>query len=483
MLDNGSTGQASSRSPHASERRHLGAARLLRVRAARVEGAAGRDRARARRRAGDRDQRLCRCAASGCGSASSSARVYGCRGRCSTSSRDARLDDPAGVEDRDAVGDRRHDAEVVRDQDDRQVVLAAQAVEQPQDPRLHRHVERRRRLVGDQQLAAGRRARSRSRSAGASRPRTGAGTRAARRAGSGMRTSSSSSTARCSALAPAEAEVAPDVLGELPADRQHRMERRHRILEDHREVAPRDFAQLAGAACGAGRARRSGRSPPRRRRRAAARAARASTSSCRCRSRPRRRTPRPARRCSRRRRRPSRARRGVGSRTRRPSTSSRLTALSCERHAVRGSNTSRRLSPRKLNASTTVKIARPGNVPIHHHWKYCVPSATIDPHSAVGGCAPRPRNERPESSRIAFARSSVASTSTGPATFGSTSRNNRAPRAARRAGAPTARTPSRRPTARARARPARTTARRRRRSRAPRSAARGRARPRRPSRG
>src|SRR5207244_10710973 len=60
---------------------------------------------------------------------------------------------------------------------------------------------------------------------------------------------------------------------------------------------------------------------------------------------------------------------------------------SSERHAVRGSKTSRRLSPRKLNASTTVKIASPGNVPIHHHWKDCVPVATIEPHSARGGWA------------------------------------------------------------------------------------------------
>ena len=70
-------------------------------------------------------------------------------------------------------------------------------------------------------------------------------------------------------------------------------------------------------------------------------------------------------------------------------------------------------------------------MPIHHHCKYCVPVATIEPRSAFGGWAPSPRNESPESSRIAFARSSVARTSTGPATFGSTSRNS-----ARRAGAP-----------------------------------------------
>src|SRR3954470_455523 len=54
-------------------------------------------------------------------------------------------------------------------------------------------------------------------------------------------------------------------------------------------------------------------------------------------------------------------------------------------HEVWGSKKSRRLSPRKLNASTAVKIASPGKMPIHHHWKYCAPSATIEPHSACGG--------------------------------------------------------------------------------------------------
>ena len=72
------------------------------------------------------------------------------------------LDDAPGIEDRDPVGDRRHHCEVVRDQDDREVVLAAQAVEQSQDPRLNRDVERGRRFVGDQQAwAAGERDRDR----------------------------------------------------------------------------------------------------------------------------------------------------------------------------------------------------------------------------------------------------------------------------------------------------------------------------------
>ena len=95
---------------------------------------------------------------------------------------------------------------------------------------------------------------------------------------------------------------------------------------------------------------------------------------------------------------------------------------------------SRRLSPRKLKARTAVKIARPGKVPIHQYWKYCVPVATIEPHSGSGGCAPRPRKESPASRRIAVPRSSVARTSTPPAMFGSTSRNS-----ARRAETPRSR--------------------------------------------
>ena len=35
-------------------------------------------------------------------------------------------------------------------------------------------------------------------------------------------------------------------------------------------------------------------------------------------------------------------------------------------------------------------------MPIHQCWKYCVPVATIEPHSGSGGWAPSPRNERPD---------------------------------------------------------------------------------------
>jgi hypothetical protein len=44
-----------------------------------------------------------------------------------------------------------------------------------------------------------------------------------------------------------EAKVQPNVLGQLPADREHRVQRRHRILEDHADLQARNRAQFAGA--------------------------------------------------------------------------------------------------------------------------------------------------------------------------------------------------------------------------------------------
>ena len=78
--------------------------------------------------------------------------MYGCRGFAYTFSRRRRLDDLAGVHHVDAVGVAGDDAEVVRDDDDGRAELAAQAGHDFQHLRLNRHVERRRRLVGEQQL-------------------------------------------------------------------------------------------------------------------------------------------------------------------------------------------------------------------------------------------------------------------------------------------------------------------------------------------
>ena len=62
------------------------------------------------------------------------------------------LDDPPGVHDHDAVRDLRNDAQVMRDEDDRGRVLALEPLQQRQHLGLDRHVERGRRLIGDQDL-------------------------------------------------------------------------------------------------------------------------------------------------------------------------------------------------------------------------------------------------------------------------------------------------------------------------------------------
>ena len=61
------------------------------------------------------------------------------------------LHDPARVHDGDAVAQLGHDAEVVGDEDQREVGLALDVLQQAQVLGLDRHVERGRRLVGDQQ--------------------------------------------------------------------------------------------------------------------------------------------------------------------------------------------------------------------------------------------------------------------------------------------------------------------------------------------
>ena len=62
------------------------------------------------------------------------------------------LDDLAEIHDRDAVGDVANDREVVRDEDVRQPEVALQRLEQVDDLRADRDVERRDRLVENDQL-------------------------------------------------------------------------------------------------------------------------------------------------------------------------------------------------------------------------------------------------------------------------------------------------------------------------------------------
>ena len=97
------------------------------------------------------------------------------------------LHEHARVHHVDALAHAGDDAQVVRDHDQRRVLLGDELAQQVEDLRLDRHVERGRRLVGDQELSACRRGPSRSSRAGACPPRTGAGSRGAAGARSGCR--------------------------------------------------------------------------------------------------------------------------------------------------------------------------------------------------------------------------------------------------------------------------------------------------------
>ncbi len=210
----------------------------------------------------------------------------------------ALLDDPPGVHDDDPVGDVGDDAEVVRDEDDPGAALLAQAPQlvagsAPGSSRRARSSARRR-SAG----SASRRAPSRSSRAGACRRRTRAGRSAARSRARGMPTRSISSTARARGRVLGDLVVVhADLLDDLVADPVDRVERAHRVLEDHRDPRAADRAR----SCVVGRAPSSSRRPSKRRapleasRWASASGPSASSRSPTCPSRTRRRSRRPRR--------------------------------------------------------------------------------------------------------------------------------------------------------------------------------------------
>ena len=127
-----------------------------------------------------------------------------------------------------------HHAEVVGDEQHRDAELLPQAGQQLEDLRLDGDVERGGRLVRDQQARGGRPAPWRSSPAGACRPRAGADRRrrAARRSGMPTWPQQRDRPAPCAARA-AEPQVAAQRLGDLRRRSQHRVQRGHRVLEDH----------------------------------------------------------------------------------------------------------------------------------------------------------------------------------------------------------------------------------------------------------
>ena len=89
---------------------------------------------------------------SGIGIAESSACVYGCSGLLVERVAVGELDDLADVHHGDAGRDVPHDREVVRDEEIGQSELLLQILEQVDDLRLNRDVERRDRLVADDEF-------------------------------------------------------------------------------------------------------------------------------------------------------------------------------------------------------------------------------------------------------------------------------------------------------------------------------------------
>jgi hypothetical protein len=148
------------------------------------------------------------------------------------------LHDAARIHHRDPVAELRHDAEVMGDEEDREPPVAAQIVEQRQDLRLHRDVERGGGFVRDDHLGVvGQRHGDADALAHAARHLVRVAVDAV--SALGMRTCFSRSMALGAPLRPADAAVAGDRLDQLVADAVERVQRRQRVLEDVGDAAPR----------------------------------------------------------------------------------------------------------------------------------------------------------------------------------------------------------------------------------------------------
>ena len=148
------------------------------------------------------------------------------------------LDDATGIHDRNVVRRLRHHAEVMRDEDHGRAHLAAQPADQVQDLRLDGHVERRGRLVGDQELRfAGERHGDHHALAHAAGELVRIAPRPGRRFGDADQ---AQQLGRPRARG-RHRDPFMDVqrLGDLPAHRLDGIERAHRVLEDHRDPAAR----------------------------------------------------------------------------------------------------------------------------------------------------------------------------------------------------------------------------------------------------
>ena len=143
------------------------------------------------------------------------------------------LHNPPGIHHDDLMRDLRHHSQIMADELDGHPDPLLQLLHQVQDLRLDRHIERRRRLIRDQQCRLARqRHRDHRALAHAARqlmrirPRPLARRRDPHRLQHRYRVRAG--------LVPADSLVQHLHLGNLPPHRHHRIERRHRLLEHHR---------------------------------------------------------------------------------------------------------------------------------------------------------------------------------------------------------------------------------------------------------
>src|SRR5579883_1769484 len=218
------------------ERGGLAAAALLRIAAARVEGTAGGRPRRIGRRPADGGERRVRRRMElgdrrhqGLGVGAAHALEERAGGRA--------LDDPSRIHHRDLVGAPGDDAEIMRDEDEGHVALTLFARQEVEDLRLDGDVERRRRLVGDEQLGLARK-RNRDRHPLPHAARHLVRELARAPLGLGNADLGQELDGAREGRSLREAQMLAQGLGDLAADGEHRVERGHRVLKNDGELPP-----------------------------------------------------------------------------------------------------------------------------------------------------------------------------------------------------------------------------------------------------
>src|SRR6185437_59535 len=328
--------------------------------------------------------------------------------------------DAPGIHDRHAVGSLGDDADVVGDQHDSRAMVAAELLDEGDDLRLDRHVERRGRLVGDDELRiAAQRQRDDDALAHAAREVVGVVVEAL---GRGRDADFGEQLDRARAgLARRHLAVRGNRLDELSADAVERVEAGQRILEDGADALAADLPQPLGREV------------------VDALAGKHDTA---CRD-----APRPVDEAD---------DGGAGHRFAGAGFADHaqhLAGADLERHIVDrdklgppcrefdaqmfdaeqrlrhqrslGLSASRSQSPRRLTDSTSSTSARPGKMVIHHspENRKSLPMRISVPSEGCVGGTPTPRKDNVTSVMMASARLMVAMTSTGPITLGSTWRS------------------------------------------------------------